>query len=636
MSATQPMARQASARRWLGALEQPHPSGWREPAIALVIACAYLLLLLGTVKDLGYARDEGFYFQAARAYQGWFEQLWREPAVALARVDSVWRNNSEHPGLMKSLFALSNLLFYQRWHLFALEGTSFRFPAMVLSGLGIGLVYLWGARACGRLCGLGAALGLGFMPRFFFQAHLACFDAPVVTMWTLCAYCYWRALARGGWLWPIAVGLSFGLALDTKHNSWFLPLACGLHALLLELGTWLSRYGRGAKQPAGAGGAGDERSRDLDSDERLRVTLRRRRSLAALGGMALLGPPVFYALWPWIWHDTVKRLTVYARFHLEHVYYNMEFLGRNYWTPPMPRSYAFVMTAATVPAITLLLFAIGLWASGRVELRPLGASLRGVVARLAGRPRRAEDERKHAELEPGTALLWLLAMAVQYAAWLSPKTPIFGGTKHWMTAYPFLTLFAGVGLVAVVRAARKAWEPGAPVPLALRRLAAGPGLELGFAAAVLAAPVVETLHVHPWGLSSYSPLVGGAAGGASLGLNRSFWGYTTGAVTGYLNATAKRGARVYVHDTASPAWDMLYSDGRLRRDIRGVGSVAGADFGLYHHEMHMQGQEYQNWVAFGTVRPDQIAGLDGVPVIWVYRQPGAQRAGTPATGAGAR
>ena len=592
-------------RRWLLELGQPQPSGWVDRGLALFIAFNYVLLLLLTVRDLGYARDEGFYFQAARSYQGWFEQLWRDPANAVRHADSAWRVNNEHPALVKSLFALSNLLLYKRWHLFAMEGTSFRFPAMVLSGLGIGLVYLWGARARGRLCGLVAALGLGFMPRFFFHAHLACFDAPVVTMWTLCAYCYWRALARGGWLWPIAVGVAFGLALDTKHNSWFLPVACGLHALLLELGPRLSRARRSASL--------------LDTDYRLHARLRRRRSLAALGSMALLGPPVFYALWPWIWHDTVKRLTAYAKFHLEHVYYNMEFLGRNYWTPPMPRTYAFVMTAATVPAITLLLFAMGLWASRRSVL-PTRSS---AAPEPALEPARIPEPKPApiSEPVPGTALLWLLAMAVQYAAWLSPKTPIFGGTKHWMTAYPFLALFAGVGLCAAVTAAREVWSAASAVPRWLVALAGGPGLELGFAAAVLVAPVVETLHVHPWGLSSYSPLVGGAAGGATLGLNRGFWGYTTGSVTGYLDASARRGARVYVHDTAQPSWDMLYADGRLRRDIRAVGSVAGADYGLYHHEMHMQGQEYQNWLAFGTVRPDFIAGLDGVPVIWVYRQP---------------
>ncbi len=74
-----------------------------------------------------------------------------------------------------------------------------------------------------------------------------------------------------------------------------------------------------------------------------------------------------------------------------------------------------------------------------------------------------------------------------------------------------------------------------------------------------------------------------------------------------------QGASVYVHDTAGSAWDMLLRDGRLRKDIHGVWSIAGADFGLYHHEKHMLGQEYQNWVAFGTVRPAYIGGLDGVP-----------------------
>jgi hypothetical protein len=71
---------------------------------------------------------------------------------------------------------------------------------------------------------------------------------------------------------------------------------------------------------------------------------------------------------------------------------------------------------------------------------------------------------------------------------------------------------------------------------------------------------------------------------------------------------------------------MLHKDGRLRKDIRGVWSAAGADFVLYHHEMHMQGQEYQAWIALGTVRPGAVLGPDGVPVILVYRRSGRARA----------
>src|SRR5262249_26041444 len=125
-------------------------------------------------------------------------------------------------------------------------------------------------------------------------------------------------------------------------------------------------------------------------------------------------------------------------------------------------------------------------------------------------------------------------------------------------------------------------------------------------AAVLAAPLTETARSHPWGLAAYTPLVGGQAGAASLGLNRTFWGYATGSAVDFLDREAPPNASVYIHDTAAPSWDMLVRDGRLRRDIRAAWAVPGADFALYHHELHMLGHEYQDWMAFGTVAPAYI------------------------------
>ncbi len=138
--------------------------------------------------------------------------------------------------------------------------------------------------------------------------------------------------------------------------------------------------------------------------------------------------------------------------------------------------------------------------------------------------------------------------------------------------------------------------------------------------AAFSAPLVESIHAHPWGLTAYTPLVGGAAGAATLGLNRGFWGYSTGSVADWLNANAPRNASIYIHDTAGPSWDMLLRDHRIRRDIHAVATVANADLALYHHEMHMEGQEYQAWVAFDSDRPADVAGLDGVPVIWVFKK----------------
>jgi 4-amino-4-deoxy-L-arabinose transferase-like glycosyltransferase len=575
----------------------------------------YVGWLVRTAATLGYTRDESFYFQAASSYGRWFETLLSDRHAALDRrvVDAAFQYNHEHPALIKSLFALSSVFLQKRHHLFAMEGTSYRFPAMVLAGCVIALVYVWGTQARSRVAGLSAAILLAAMPRFFFHAHLACFDVPIVTFWTLGAYTYWRSLRDGGAAFPLLAALCFGLALDTKHNSWFLPIACTAHFAALQVWALAARTGLRPLLP-------------IPNPWPMF-----RRGLTVLAAMALLGPLVFYALWPWIWHDTLPRLREYVLFHLNHEYYNMEFLGTNYWAAPMPRAYAWVMTLATVPTVTLALFAVGLAVRGRVWLGGLALRL---VARLRGQRGGAQAAEGTAPIQAsageappararlvdatGTDLFWLICLLVNYVMWLLPATPIFGATKHWMPAYPFLALFAGTGLDAVVRAARVELFRLRRRP-ALRRLAAvpwAPAAILG--ATVLAAPLTETVRSHPWGLTSYTPLVGGAAGAASLGLNRTFWGYSTGSVLGFLDHEAPPGASVYIHDTTSGAWDMLVRDGRARRDLRVAWGVPGADFALYQHEKHMLGHEYQSWMAFGTVAPSYVAGLDGVPVIMVY------------------
>src|SRR5277367_584918 len=137
---------------------------------ALALALAYIVWLLRTTGDLGYARDEGFYFQASASYGRWFEALLADPHAALQprAVDAAWSANHEHPGLIKGLFALSSVFLQKRHHLFAMEGTAYRFPAIVLAGLALAIVYIWGTQARGRVAGIVAAVLLGAMPRFFF------------------------------------------------------------------------------------------------------------------------------------------------------------------------------------------------------------------------------------------------------------------------------------------------------------------------------------------------------------------------------------------------------------------------------------------------------------------------------------
>jgi hypothetical protein len=265
----------------------------------------------------------------------------------------------------------------------------------------------------------------------------------------------------------------------------------------------------------------------------------------------------------------------------------------------MPRLYAWVMTLATVPGITLALFAIGLAVS---VLAVVPAWRKLVIEREARVPPVS------VQAEASTPLLWLLCLLMCYAPWWSELTPIFGGTKHWMTAYPFLCLFAGRGFAFAARriAELVPWKRALPfTPYAL-------------AGSVLLGPLCMLLHSHPWGLSFYTPLVGGTPGAASLGLNRSFWGYTTGAEQGFINAQAPAHANVYVHDTALQSWEALREDGRIRDDLRGSLSIAGSSLALYHQEAHMHRVEYQVWVDYGHDAPADVGTFDGVPIIWVY------------------
>jgi 4-amino-4-deoxy-L-arabinose transferase-like glycosyltransferase len=444
---------------------------------------------------------------------------------------------------------------------------------MVVSALAVGLIYVWGRLALGRRAGLVAALAFALLPRVFFHAHLACFDVPVAALWLATAFALWRASERRRASWIVATGVLYGLFLDTKHNAWLFPLVVLAVVLLDGLDAWLAAA----------------RSR------RLPVPW-------VLGSVLVLGPLVLYLGWPWLWYDPLPRLADWVHFHTHHDYYNMEFLGRTYWRPPMPRGYAWVMTAATVPGITLVLAVLGIGA----------ATHREVISRwraARGRPAASGSPPGTGALVQGrtTVAIWLASIAVAYAPWWSADTPIFGGTKHWLGAYPFLCLFVGAGFEAVARRLEGARRAGwAWIPLAL---------------AVLAGPAVMTASSHPWGLTFYTPLVGGAPGAATLGLNRTFWGYTTGAVQDELNRLAPPEGRVYLHDTAMQSYALEHGDGRLRPDLGATLDIARSTIALYHHEPHMRRVEHQIWVDYGTVSPAAVGAYDGVPVVWIYVRP---------------
>jgi hypothetical protein len=302
--------------------------------------------------------------------------------------------------------------------------------------------------------------------------------------------------------------------------------------------------------------------------------------------MATVGPLVYLACWPWLWFDTVARFSEYVAFHVHHVYYNMEYLGRNYNKPPFPLSFPYVMTFFTVPATTLALALVG--AVGLVTAR-----------------RRGEAESPTA---PG--LLCGLNALFPMALLTITHAPIFGATKHWHATIPFLALIAGYGYHLLARA------------LPRRSFA----VALGVMAA--AAALSETARSHPYGLTHYNLFAGGPQGGADLGLNRQFWGYATRGVEPWLDAHAAPNAPVYFHDTNQAQLNMEVREHRLRPDLRNTGleepGVKASDIAMVIHEKHFNKYEYWIWDFYGTTRPQLVLDDEGVPIVTVYKRPGAR------------
>jgi hypothetical protein len=570
----------------MSTLSTPKEVGLFDHLFGAGLAILYLVVLLATASDIGMSRDESFYVTAADDYGGWYMQLFHDPSAAFSRdsIDRHWSYNSEHPALMKTLFGLSALFDRSAYPalreglgltpkpFFAQPSLAYRLPGMLSAALTLWLIYVIGARAAGRRLGAFAALAYASLPRVFYHAHLDCFDVPIVLMMTWTTYAYWRALESRRW--AVICGLAFGCALATKHNSWVLPGIFLIHF------SWVAVHER-ARRRAGEG-----------------TTLRL--FPYWLVAMLVLGPLLFLASWPHLWFDTLARIEAYAAFHLHHEYYNMAYFGVNYFRPPFPISYPFVMTLFTIPFTLSTLMLAGIALRARAML-PLWLS-----ARVWTKGSLVPDARCTDVLWLGSAIAPILIIAL-------PSTPIFGGTKHWFSAYPFLCLFAGYAALHVV------------VSLESRLLSRGMSdparVALSCLGVLLAPGVAETAHSHPFGLSHYTLLAGGVPGAADLGMNRQFWGFTTRSVADFLREKLPDGGSVYILDTTVGAFEMLKRDGHLPGNIYASGNLSEADYVLVQHEHHMAEVDFQAWQLFGSVQPVHVLTYDGVPIISIYEHP---------------
>ena len=554
---------------------------------AVVLVAVSFAWVLVAQKRQGIVRDEVVYMAHGAKYASWWSK-YLSGAAGLSTEEQITAhfggraptaNNREHPPLMKTLFGFSKLLFHDKlgW---ASELTAYRLPTAAMNAILVLLVFLLVLSIWGYSEAVLSALLTLLLPRAFFHAGLACFDAAVVTMWIATIYAYYRALTSRWWC--LGVGVAFGLALATKHNAILIPVVLVVHYL------WVAAYayaddmkGRGATVVVRAFLRGLIHTRPL-----------------VFGALISVGPLVFIALWPWLWFDTIPHVREWLNFHFSHVHYNFEYLGENWNGPPYPWHVPIVTTLFTVPVATLVAAALG---AGTLVVRAW------------------RREAMHANTAP--ALLLLLSAGVAMGPFILTTVPIFGAEKHWAAAIPTICIFGAIGIVhaarcGVARLEHLKWLRGRDSRhLQIAAITIVGGVCVGAATA-------ETLAAQPYGLSHYNALAGGAPGGADLGMNRQFWGYAALGTAPAINKLADdRSVRVYTHD-ASMSWPYYMKYGIIRPNARDSGheaaGIARSDVALVVHEKHFNRHDYMIWKAYGSVQPGHVLTVDGVPIVSVY------------------
>ena len=484
--------------------------------LGLLTAVAVFAVLFTTSGAIGVTWDEPINNQAAENVAHWFGTLLRGgPGAAFEQTafGIGWGLNNEHPPLVRVLNGLG-------WALTrgALPvPTAHRVGGMVLAAFTIGVLAAATARRSGAAAGLFAAAAVLVMPRVFFHAHLGALDFAHAATWLIATLVFERTTRSPRWWSPLVIGLALGLALLTKINA----------VLLLPFwGIWLLLYRRTW------------------------------RGLLTYLGSLPVALVVLIAGWPWIWKDPVAGLRNWVEFFRVHFGIPQWFAGRLYTNTPW--YLPFVVVAITVPVILLLLAAIGVFS--------------GTKGHATGSEKSTPKSDRHMTLRlrslsisdwAGLHLLGLLTVLGYYAL---PFTSVHDQDRLLLPAFLHLAVLAGDGfaiVVAVLTAtlAAKLRTQGAGISRLYRRV-----LTIGLALFFLAPGILGIIRWHPFELSFYSELIGGARGAQRLGMETTYFAGTYGHFLPELNRLPAD-SKVWVMPNS---WDVLYyyqRNGLLRDDI---------------------------------------------------------------------
>lgn len=532
--------------------------------LGIAIAVFIFFYIHLTSSLIGLVRDEGFYNRTAEITANWYDYIgqsfskgdfltpFKPPAIK-----RYFEENHEHPTFVKNIFGLSHYIFFKKNQILSFEN-SIRIVAAMFAALTALMIFLFGAMFFNRITAIFSPLLFFTMPHIFFHSHLACFDIPMLFFWSGTFILYAIYLVNRSRRIALFTAIFFGMAMATKHNSYFIPV-------LLVI-VWIFWYFWNYSQQimAHKGFAGFFKAVPL-----------------IFYLIPIVSVPVFFLFWPWIWYDTVARFTWYFNFHTMHVNYTNYYFGKELTNPPFPFSFPWAMTFFTTPVPQLVAFFAGIFL---------------FIQKIIKSADRTEKE-VHSVLLVGALFpIFLIAM---------PSVPIFGGIKHWFTGYPIM-LTAGVflvlqGMTAFIE----------KLPEMKRAMAQGVFFVLALLA-LIPANVKFSMH----GAAFFNELIGGAQGAASNYMQRNFWGYDILPLVPTLNKVAPPNSRIYIMSWAEGlnpnSFESLKKEGIVRKDIYQTNEIKNADFAFFFYEKQNEHVLYSIYKDFGTAKPLALNEVDSV------------------------
>jgi hypothetical protein len=561
-------------------------------AVSIAAFVVTLAMHAALISSQGLTDDDDFYAPAGLRYAAWLGELVTDPPRALERgtVDRAFEINHEHPPGAKVVFGIAHaLLGSVMCSLDAVRMGTAWFAAVLSMVL---VLLLW--RALGPIAAVSAPLLLLSLPRFVFHSEVATLDVPVACAVVVVTAMYFaadRATAMGK---PrahvrrleIACGVVFGLGLLVKLNAPFALLGCAAWALL-------SRW------------------RAFGIETRGTAALRIPPIPPALWWMLLLGPVMFVALWPWLWHDIVERLGAYFAFHLHH-YPILFFYDGEIWEKPFAPWHAVPILGFGVMPITV----VALGALGGVR------ACRALVRLI----RHADPCGNAYDVDDADRLRALLLVQAVFsmAVVMNPAVPRYGGDKLFMPFFPLWCALAADGVALVVASALTLLRVRADNSAGPARSSRARALVACTVVALACAPgVLGTVKHHGgYALSYFGESVGGLRGAVARGLERTYYDVADKPLARLLDAEARR-ARTSVafvpnHKEYARTYRWLQRDGYVSKTLVLEDDWQKADLVVLTHERRWS--TYPSLLsALERARVIAEKRIDGVPLWSVYR-----------------